>query len=375
MFKLFSVIILLSLSAIIHAEEFGIRRGVKKELILTGKSCASLVKQKTALCIWKKQAEPAFVEAKDPYTCKVVNGKATLSILNCLPTFTKNYHNVKLIKSGPNCWGTAMSFKKLSLKPRFMWPEEVEYWIDSPVCRKLDVGEIKEPGDIVNVYGPEYLMLEELTEKDEGTEFRDTLFPGRFKPAKNEGYTGYHRLLHSITYVTEDLAFGKDSPSKDDKFYYHPMAEVYGRPRAEVECQENQSLEPYRREYDKEPREIRGSKCAYFSTAHRCFRLPDYFAEQNLGSEEQEILKRILPLQEKQENIFPLILSATNVMPKTEVNLIVKLADAAIARSQLELKKPNLDKNREMLLTLEYFTATGLKYSLGQVGLIPAIIK
>lgn len=68
MFKLFSVIILLSLSAIIHAEEFGIRRGVKKELILTGKSCASLVKQKTALCIWKKQAEPAFVEAKDPYT-------------------------------------------------------------------------------------------------------------------------------------------------------------------------------------------------------------------------------------------------------------------------------------------------------------------
>lgn len=370
--SIFSVFILLSLSTIVHAEDFGIRRGVNKELILTGKSCANLVKQKTALCDWKKQAEPAFVATKDPYSCKVVSGKATLSILSCLPTFTKNYHNLKLARSGPNCWGTAMSFKKLSLKPRFMWPEEIEYWIDSPICRKLDVGEAKEPGDVVNVYGPEYLMKEELTEKDAGTIWRDTLYPGKFKAAKGEGYTGYHRLLHSITYITSDMAFGKDSPSKDDKFYYHPMSEVYGRNRDDKECQENQSLEPYRREYDKDPKEIRDSKCAYFSTAHRCSRFPEYFANQGLNAEDAAILARILPLQEKQDNIFPLILNLNNVLPKAEVNLIVKMANTAIERSQAELKKPNLDKNREMLLTWEYFTAQGLKYSLFQAKLIPS---
>ena len=370
MFYYLSAIILLGVSANSHGQEFDIRRGVNKELILNGSSCANLIKQKTALCEWKKQAEPSFVPKNDPYSCSVAKGKATLSILNCLPTFAKSYHNLKLVKSGPNCWGTAMSFKKLSLKPRFMWPEEIEYWMDSPVCRKLDVGETKEPGDVVNVYGPEYLMKEELTEVDSGTRFRDFLFPGRFKAAKAEGYTGYHRLLHSITYVTEDLAFGKDSPSKDDKFYFHPLAEVYGRPRTEIECQENQSLEPYRREYDKKPKEIRDSKCSYFTTAHRCARFPQFFADQNLNSEDQAILTRILPLQEKQENLFPLIISVNNVVPKSEVNLIVKMANAAIERSQAELKKPNLDKNKEMLLTLEYFTAAGLKYSLFQAKLI-----
>lgn len=368
MFKLLAIITLLTLSAITQAQELSVRRGLKKELILSATSCSVLEQQRSALCDWKKQAEPAFTPVKDPYNCKVVNGKATLSILNCLPTFTKNYHNVKLVQEGPNCWGTAMSFKKLSLKPRFMWPEEMEYWMDSPVCRKLAVSESKEPGDIVSVYGPEYLTVEELTEKDAGTDFRDTLFPGRFRAAKADGYTGYHRLLHSITYVTKEMAFGKDSPSKDDKFYYHRMAEVYGRPRAEIECQENQALEPYRREYDKEPKDIRDSKCPYFSIAHRCTRFNDYFADQNLNSDEQAILKRILPLQEKQENIFPLILSKNNVLVKSEVNLILKMAKAAMERSQTELKKPNLDKNREMLLTLEYFTAAGLKYSLSQVN-------
>lgn len=264
-----------------------------------------------------------------------------------------------------------MSFKKLSLKPRFMWPEEIEYWMDSPVCRKLDVGEAREPGDVVNVYGPEYLMKEELNEVDAGTIFRDALFPGRFKAAKGEGYTGYHRLLHSITFITDDLAFGKDSPSKDDMFYFHPMMEVYGRPRTETECQENQSLEPHRREYDKQPKEIRDSKCGYFSTAHRCASFPQYFTDQNLNAEDQAIVSRILPLQEKQEKLFPLILNLSTVVAKAEVNAIVKMANAAIERSQIELKKPNLDKNREMLLTLEYFTAAGLKYSLFQAKLIP----
>jgi hypothetical protein len=365
-------LLLLSLSTLAYGEELAIRRGTNKELILSGKSCANLVKQRTALCDWKKQDEPAFIAKKDPYTCTVSKGKATLPILNCLPTFAKTYHNLRLVKSGPNCWGTAMSFKKLSLKPRFMWPEEIEYWMDSPVCRKLDVDEAKAPGDIINVYGPEYLMKEELTEVDSGTRFRDSLFPGRFKAAKGDGYTGYHRLLHSITYVTKDLAFGKDSPSKDDMFYFHPMTEVYGRPRTDVECQENQSLEPYRREYDKQPKDIRDSKCAYFSTTHRCASLSQYFSDLNLNAEDQAIVNRILPLQEKQQKLFPLIISLSTVVSKSEVNQIIKMADAAIETSQTELKKPNLDKNREMLLTLEYFTAAGLKYSLFQAKLIPA---
>lgn len=74
-------ILLLILSATSHGEEFGIRRGANKELILTGKSCANLLKQRTALCDWKKQAEPAFIQKKDPYSCTVSKGQGHTSDL------------------------------------------------------------------------------------------------------------------------------------------------------------------------------------------------------------------------------------------------------------------------------------------------------
>src|SRR5690606_12786584 len=125
----------------------------------------------------------------------------------------------------------------------FIWSQEMTYWMNSPLCRKLDVGEEKRPGDLIGMYGPEYTFKrDELAEK--GIHFWKALYPNRVNPSPvSEGYSGYHHFLHTETYLTQDLSFGKDSPNKDDRFEFHRLNEVYGRPRTS-ECQEVQQMDP-----------------------------------------------------------------------------------------------------------------------------------
>lgn len=359
------------LSSSSWAQEIDLKAGTNRALVLRGKTCEEVTTQQKAICEWKKIVEPGF-EPKNPVTCKTVNGKAQVTILECLPKFTKDYHLKTLANSGPNCWGTTMNLKGMSLAPRFMWPEEMEYWIDSPLCRKLSPGEEKKPGDVMNVYGPEYIFDREINLSDMGTRFWDALYPGRYQEPKGVGYSGYHRLLHSVTYITDEIAFGKDSPAHDDKFKYHNASEIYGRPSYDRECTENQNLTPHRREYDSQPKTIAHSKCAYFSTLHRCERFDDYFGSLPLTDEEKDIFKNVEALQKIQETLFPLVTTPKTVLPSSAVNLIVTNADLTMKRCQEDLSKKGLSKNREMLLTLEYFTAAALRKSLEQARIIPA---
>lgn len=270
-----------------------------------------------------------------------------------------------------------MSFNKLDPKPRFIWPEEMMYWMNnSPLCRKLNVGEKAIPGDVINVYAPEKMDKFERIENDAGTKFWNSLYPKRYTPVipdpSGSDYTGFHRLLHSVTYISDDLAFGKDSPAKDDRFYFHPLNQVYGRPRgdAEIDCQENQSLEPYIREYQKAPLKIRGSKCSYFSLAYRCENFAEYFLKLKLKDEDAIIWKSVQSLQGLQEKLFPLLTSHHKILEDCEVTLITALADMTAKTAVIELQKPKLDKNREMLLTMQYFAASGIRQTLEQVELI-----
>jgi hypothetical protein len=367
--------ILFLFSAPLYAENLGITVGSKNELILLGSRCEILLKQENALCEWKKIIDPHYI-APAEYSKKCLPGKKGLKklvISDCVPEFAKTYQNKKMLHEGPNCWGTAMSFKKLSTKPRFMWPEEMMYWMnDSPLCRKLTSKEKALPGDIINVYAPEKLSANERLEKDAGTKFWAALYPKRYTlPSVDPGgseYTGFHRLLHSVTYVSNELAFGKDSPAKDDRFYFHPLEEVYGRPSGdhEVECQENQTLDPYIREYQKTPKNIKGSKCSYFSQISRCENFADYFSKAPLDATNTETWIRVQSLQGLQEKLFPLLTSSNKVLEGCEITLIIALADLTVTRVANQLQKTGLDKLSEMLLTQEYFAAAGIRQTLEQ---------
>lgn len=378
--KFYFVIISLWLSGSVYAQKLKFTQGAKNELIITGPDCPTLIKSHQGLCAWKRLIEPSFTLTSErerllEKDCKKISAKsARMTVVTCLPTFAREHHGKKLYVEGPNCWGTAMGFKALSPKPRFMWSEEMIYWMESPLCRKLSVGESLRPGDIINVYGPEYMDEKERLERDEGTRFTEALYPGRFRQAtEHQGnYTGYHRLLHSETYVSPDMTFGKLSPNKLDRFEFHPLEEVYGRPRdTEKECQENQNLSPYLREYNNPPKNIRGSKCAYFTTAHRCENFNDYFTKLNFNPEMQEIWKNVQALQGLQEKLFSLVITPGMKLENCEVTLLVALADITLKRVEEQMRKGPKNKEHEMLLSMEYFAAAAIRQSLKFAGLIP----
>ena len=362
-------------STITSADELKISSGPNNELILTSSDCESLLKTENALCEWKNKIDPTFIISKNlSKSCiPLSNKKFKLSITACLPEIAKSFHSKKMIKDGPNCWGTAMSLNGLSSTPRFMWPEEMMYWMDnSKICRKLSPGEKPIPGDIINIYAPEKMDEKERAETDAGTNFWEFLFPGRLTRAQGDvggtDYTGYQRLLHSVTFISEALAYGKDSPSRLDKFYFHPLNEVYGRPY-ETECQENQELNPYLRENQNPPKKIKGSKCSYFSTAYRCDNVSEYFNGMTLKDYEKESWNRILALKIMQEKLFPLLFNLKNI-DKKSIQSMSLLAEKSLSQSAEELKARPLDKNKEMLLAIEYFTAAGIQHSLIQLGLV-----
>lgn len=360
----------------VYANELGIKMVPGGALILTAKNCEILLKQKKALCEWKQQGDPSFkipaAILADKKTCsKIGIGKYKISIVDCLPEFAKIHQNKPLARSGPNCWGTSMCFQGLFSKPRFMWNNEMMYWITSPLCHKLKPEEPPQPGDVVLFFGPENIAAKDnpavtlVSDK-----FWDALFPKRNTPYSNMGddFTGYHGLMHSEIYLTPELSFGKDSPTNDDLFYFHPFSESYARARVtkdepeNVECQENQTLEPYLREYQKPPQNISRSKCAYFSLVYRCQNIQNYFdrLSSEMNQENLDIWKHVLSLQKMQDDLFPLIVSHAKVLDAQEKTLLLALAHQAEKSALAEMKIVKNDKTREMLLVMQYFTAAAI---------------
>jgi hypothetical protein len=354
-----------------NAAEIKISYSHKNDLILSAKSCQNLISQHQAICQWKKLIDPKFSlpEISSDLCRKSSDSNYHMTITSCLPDFVKNNQHKKLFKDGANCWGTAMNLKGISSKPRFMWTNEMTYWLNSPLCRKLNPGEKKMPGDLINVYGPEYVFQRE-EESNKGNQFWEALFPGRLTPSFKNGYSGFHHFLHTETFISDEISFGKDSPAQDDKFEFHPTNEIYGRPRG-VECQENQSMEPYSREYQNSPKSIKGSTCDYFSLAYRCENFTDYFAKINLTSNDLELLDDIKELQKSQQKLFLLMTDSKNSIYQSELNVMLRLADMTATESLGQLSETGLDKNREMLITLKYFTSSGIRKSLELAELIP----
>lgn len=358
-------ILALALGHQVFSYDFDISATGDNSLRLTGSDCKELTQQHKAICAWKKTIEPEFVipNLTEKSCLRISRSKVSVSVSNCLPKFVKENHHKKVYRSGANCWGTAMNFKGISNTPRFVWGNEMRYWQQSSgLCRKLEAREALMPGDIINTYGPEYIFSSD--HNDKGTLFWEALYPNRYTPQNvDQGYSGYHNFLHSETYISDKLTFGKDSPSKDDRFEFHHMIEVYGRSR-DKDCQENQSLVAHEREFQKLPRKIKGTKCDYFSVTYRCENVKSYLEKQNLNPIEEDILEEVRILKGIQDDLFKLQVSSSNTLSKEDINSILASSDHMAQMALLDLSRGELSKNEEFLLTLKFFTAQGIRKSL-----------
>jgi hypothetical protein len=354
------------------AFEISIGHTKKNSLVLMANSCEVLQEEYIKVCDWKKSINPNFSVPKEekPYCKTLKNGKKRIIISKCLPSFVKKYKNKKQYSDGPNCWGTALNMKGISLVPRFVWQNEMIYWQESPICKRLETKEKLQAGDIINIYGAEYIF--DRNEYTKGTSFFETLYPERFLGASiSEGYSGYHNFLHSETYISKRISFGKESPNKLDRFTINKINETYGRSKNK-NCQENSSLIPNIREYDNKPEDIDKSECrGYFSNAYRCSNFNDYFQKHIINSKQEQILKEIEHLKIIQKEMFKFQTLPKYSIPSSQVIALLMKVDNSSNEALIALREP-LDKTTEMLYTLKYFTAHGIRKTLEYADLTEA---
>lgn len=273
-----------------------------------------------------------------------------------IPTSIKSIINKKLAHHGPNCWGTALYLKGLSPVPRFVSSAEIIYWQSTPLCRPLEENESIQAGDILNVYGPEYIFESDMTLTN-AEQFINLFEKDRYKEAKGTSYSGFHRLLHSETFINASQVFGKESPNKNDPFKITKLNEVYGRPRSESECQESPTLAPHLREFDNEPQRIKGSKCDYFSKVYRC---QNFKKILTLNSEEEALMEVI---RKYQSRIFEAVVSSSKKLSVKEKEEILKFATKTIEKLLSTIQDVK-DEQSRMLLSWIYFSAYSLIESL-----------
>ncbi len=259
--------------------------------------------------------------------------------------------NKKLASHGPNCWGTALYLKGVSKRPRFVSDAEIKYWQESSLCRPLEITDQILPGDIMNVYGPEYVFETDF-KLDEQQKFINFFEPDRYKEINKTSYSGFHRLLHSETFVNKNQVFGKESPNKDDAFKLTKINEVYGRPRDLSECQESPTLTPHLRQFDNLPRGVKGSKCSYFTKVFRC----QNFSTLPLNQEDKALMEQVF---KHQNRIFEAVVSKSKALSKAEKKVIREFANTHLQEIKLQVSSVHNEETR-MVLSWKFFSVYAL---------------
>jgi hypothetical protein len=171
------------------------------------------------------------------------------------------------------------------------------------------------------------------------------------------GYSGYHNFLHSETYISKRISFGKESPNKDDKFLVNVIDDIYGRSN-DRDCQENQSIIPNRRENNNKPEDIRSAKCGgYFSNAYRCQNFNEYFKKNIVNSEQERILIEIEELKLIQKELFKFQMTPGFTMKKSEVKSLLEKVDSISEASLKALEQP-ITNSKESLDIIERLEAS-----------------
>jgi hypothetical protein len=130
------------------APDVAVSRGADGGLLLSGSDCRSLREQVSALANWKARLgeTPSAAPA-----CRCADGSCSVPIDGVAPEMVIAFHGLRAGRWGPNCWNAALVSAKILPVARFSPPEEMTFWMDSPLCRELAGAEAPRPGDIVAI--------------------------------------------------------------------------------------------------------------------------------------------------------------------------------------------------------------------------------
>lgn len=136
--------------------------------------------------------------------CICNDGYCSMNIKNVLPDIVKFYQDKRPDVNGPNCWNSTLVTAGILPHHRYSTPEEMKFWMNSPLCKEKKINEKLMPGDVIAIR------------------------------EKNSEY-------HGFVYVSDKLAWSKNGFSKRAKYKTQGLKDVYDLYGVSPECQRVES--------------------------------------------------------------------------------------------------------------------------------------
>jgi hypothetical protein len=236
--------------------------------------------------------------------CKVIEG-CKYDIKECLPSHIAGVVGKYSGYDGPNCWNLALVLKGILPGLRFSTPEEMAFYLNSPLCRNLGVNEQRKPGDVG--------AIRELV-NNKAHEF------------------------HGFVYISEKLAFSKNGETYESTYDLQSLDNVYGSYQiaGNDQCRGNQI------DFN--------SSCLVATSYFRCESLDEYLKKRKPISLELTNLMKQTSVFEKC-SFEPYLVDSKN-LNNNAAQSIIDIAKALVVYTEEQIKKKSKLSEEEKFIVM-----------------------
>ena len=218
------------------------------------------------------------------------------SIETCLPDKMAHLVSIYPEIQGPNCFNLSLVMSQVLQSIRYSPPEELAFYIKSPLCRMLENSEKREAGDLGVMYFSSKKPVEEY---------------------------------HAFVYLSETLGFSKngDGTLKRSSFSLQSLDKIYDTYDipTEPQCQQNKLKQP--------------SSCGQAVSYVRCRSLASYLAQRpELSREIREIYEQTIDFEKQLEVHLLYNVALPEAALRSLLRASVRLKKLIVATKKLESK-------------------------------------
>lgn len=134
---------------------------------LVGSDCKVLDKEAQALEDWTKSIK----EKAQKSSCACQNGVCTKEVTQTIPDFVEAYQFKHVPTDGPNCWNATLVAAKVVPQVRYTSDFEMNFWMNSPLCKEKKDHEPLRPGDVIAIRSSEHLEVHGFIHLSENLSF------------------------------------------------------------------------------------------------------------------------------------------------------------------------------------------------------------
>lgn len=127
-------------------------------ILLKATDCDILDKQANAIRQWSESiGEPTVANSHCSCHMGATNElglpelECSIDVTNISPLIVNQLHGERPAFSGPNCWNTSLVAAKILPHPRYSSADEMEFWMNSPLCQERPIDEEPQPGDVIAI--------------------------------------------------------------------------------------------------------------------------------------------------------------------------------------------------------------------------------